>query len=73
MNNNKIIWVKIFYRVLKNDIEKAKERIDSVPKKHPFDLRYQTCVGEIDWESCSKVLDVDEKRKYLMNGWEAKK
>ncbi|ETJ41272.1 Helicase protein, partial [human gut metagenome] len=35
--------------------------------------RYQTCVGEIDWESCSKVLDVDEKRKYLMNGWEAKK
>ena len=24
-----------------NDIEKAKEKIDAVPKKHPFDLRYQ--------------------------------
>ena len=63
------VWIDVAL----NDIEKAKERIDSVPKKHPFDLRYQTCVGEIDWESCSKVLDVDEKRKYLMNGWETKK
>ena len=63
------VWIDVAL----NDIEKAKEKIDAVPKKHPFDLRYQTCVGEIDWESCSKVLDVDEKRKYLMNGWEAKK
>lgn len=59
------VWIDIAL----NDIEKAKEKIDSVPKQHPFDLRYQTCVGKVDWESCSTVLDAIEKRKYLMNGW----
>lgn len=59
------VWIDIAL----NDIEKAKERIDSVPDKHPFDLRYQTCVGKVDWESCSTVLAATEKRKYLMNGW----
>lgn len=59
------VWIDVAL----NDIEKAKERLDSVPEKHPFDLRYQSCVGSIDWESCSSVLDTDEKRKYLMNGW----
>ena len=59
------VWIDVAL----NDIERAKERLDSVPVKHPFDLRYQSCVGEVDWESCSRVLDVDEKRKYLMNGW----
>ncbi len=59
------VWIDVAL----NDIQKAKEKIDAVPKQHPFDLRYQTCVGTVDWESCSTVLDSKEKRKYLMNGW----
>ena len=59
------VWIDIAL----NDIEKAKERIDLVPDRHPFDLRYQICVGEVNWESCSTVLDSIEKRKYLTNGW----
>lgn len=60
------VWIDVAL----NDIEKAKERINAVPKKHPFDLRYQSCVGNIDWDSCSRVLDIMEKRKYLMSGWD---
>ena len=59
------VWIDVAL----NDMQKAKEKIDAVPKQHPFDLRYQICVGTVDWESCSTVLDCKEKRKYLMNGW----
>lgn len=59
------VWIDVAL----NDIEKAKERINAVPKKHPFNLRYQNCVSSVDWESCSRILDITEKRKYLTNGW----
>lgn len=59
------VWIDVAL----NDIEKAKEKINVVPDQHPFDLRYQRCVGSVDWESCSTVLDIREKRKYLMSGW----
>lgn len=59
------VWIDVAL----NEIEKAKERIDAVPKKHPFNLRYQSCVSSVDWESCSRVLDITEKRKHLTNGW----
>lgn len=59
------VWIDVAL----NDIERAKERINAVPKKHPFDLRYQISISSIDWESCTRVLDTIEKKKYLMNGW----
>ncbi|MGO1652995.1 phospholipase D-like domain-containing anti-phage protein [Senegalia sp. (in: firmicutes)] len=49
--------------------DKAFEIIDNVPKKHPFENRYNIGVNHIDWESCSEVLDKKEKRKYLEMGW----
>jgi len=47
----------------------AKQKIDAMPKQHPFELRYHVNVGKVDWESCAKVLDSREKRKHLMAGW----
>lgn len=59
------VWIE----VAKGEIESAKQIIDNVPKKHPFENRYNTGVGNIDWESCTKVLDKKEKRKYFEKGW----
>lgn len=58
------VWIDI----ANGEIEKAKKLIDSVKPKHPFDERYNQ-ISEIDWESCSKVLNADEKIKILMNKW----
>jgi hypothetical protein len=46
----------------------AQRVIDAVPKVHPFDLRY-TQVEPIDWEACQQVLDAQEKRRVLSEGW----
>ncbi|MEH7076211.1 phospholipase D-like domain-containing anti-phage protein [Neobacillus drentensis] len=59
------VWVDI----AQNDIEKAKQRINEVPQKHPFENRYNNSIEKIDWESCSKVLDKKEMRKYFEQGW----
>lgn len=62
------VWVDVAL----NDIDEAKKKIDEVPKQNPFELRYHVHIGKVDWESCAKVLDNNEKRKYLMNGWNSK-
>ncbi|MDK2821468.1 MAG: hypothetical protein PWP31_1433 [Clostridia bacterium] len=59
------VWVDVAL----SQEEEARKKIDEVPKQHPFELRYHVHVGKVDWESCTKVLDGREKRKYLMNGW----
>ncbi|PRR70129.1 phospholipase D-like domain-containing anti-phage protein [Clostridium thermopalmarium] len=59
------VWVKVAV----NEVEEARKKIDEIPKQHPFELRYHVHVGKVDWESCEKVLDSKEKRKYLMTGW----
>ena len=59
------VWINVAL----NDIKRAEEIIDAVPKQHPFALRYQQEMERIDWDSCSKVLEKTEKRKFLMNYW----
>lgn len=58
------VWIK----VAAGEMEKAKQTIDRVPKKHPFQLRYHE-VGKVDWESCAKVLEAGVKRDVLTRGW----
>jgi SNF2 family DNA or RNA helicase len=62
------VWINVAV----NEIEKAKQLIDAIPKKHPFEIRYQENIGNIDWESCSEVLDNEERKKFLMQGWDEK-
>ena len=59
------VWIKIAL----GEEEEAMKLIDGVPKKHPFENRYNKEVKHIDWESCSKVLDNVEKRRFLKKGW----
>ncbi len=36
--------------------ERAKEVIDELPDRHPFEMKYDR-IEHVDWESCSRVLD----------------
>ncbi|GAB1432265.1 phospholipase D-like domain-containing protein [Spirochaetota bacterium] len=60
------VWIDVAL----NDIEKAKERINGIPKQNPFTIKYETktSVSE-NWEASSLVLDHDEKLKKLLAGW----
>ena len=58
------VWVEVAL----GEMEQAKQTIDSVPNKHPFELRYHE-VGRVDWESCARVLDDAAKRQSLTRGW----
>ncbi|MDM8541741.1 phospholipase D-like domain-containing protein [Desulfococcaceae bacterium HSG9] len=58
------VWIEIAI----GKIENAKKLIDSVKPDNPFDERYNR-ISAIDWESCSKVLNADEKMRVLMNKW----
>ena len=44
------------------DIQKAKETIDALPKEHPFEIKYHH-IESVNWESCSKVLNDEERKK----------
>ena len=48
--------------------ERAKKLIDNIRPKHPFDKRYSK-VENINWESCSRVLNESEKLSVLKKGW----
>ena len=58
------VWVEVAL----GEMEQAKQTIDRVPNKHPFELRYHE-VGRVDWESCARVLDDAAKRQSLTRGW----
>jgi hypothetical protein len=40
----------------------------AVPKRHPFEMRYDR-VGNVDWESCSRVPDSASQLEALRKGW----
>jgi biotin synthase-like enzyme len=58
------VWIDI----VNGEIEKAKKLIDSVKPRHPFDERYNR-INKIDWETCSKVLNTEDKMKILKSSW----
>ncbi len=60
------VWIAL----AQNDEKRAEEAINKVPKRHPFELKYEQNVPKTeDWQSCTFVLDKDEKLKELMKGW----
>ena len=58
------VWV---YLAL-GEIEQAKKTINSIQKQHPFEIKYNQ-VNKVPWESCERVLDSADRRKYLTMGW----
>lgn len=59
------VWINIAI----GEKEKALEIIDEVPEVHPFENRYNMGVDHVDWETCSRVLDKQEKRSYFEKSW----
>ena len=60
------VWIA----VAQNDEQKAQEAINKVPDKHPFELKYEQNIPKTqDWQSCTLVLDKEEKMKELMKPW----
>jgi superfamily II DNA/RNA helicase len=58
------VWVN----VAMDKIEDARRTIAAVPPRHPFEIRYDT-IKKIEWESCAKVLDDTERKKFMLKGW----
>jgi len=52
-------------------IEEAENRINAVPERHPFDIKYNTDanVTGARWEECSNVLNTNDRYEYLKQGW----
>jgi superfamily II DNA or RNA helicase len=60
------VWIAM----AQNDEKRALEAINKVPRKHPFELKYEQHIPKTeDWQSCAYVLDKSEKVKELMRGW----
>ncbi|NEX19066.1 helicase SNF2 [Thiorhodococcus mannitoliphagus] len=58
------VWVDVAL----GQINAALKTIDAVPRKHPFQLRYQG-VEKVDWEGCAEVLSAEERKRFLTRGW----
>ncbi len=65
VNESLTAW-RLNYELLWED-EAAKRTIDAVPKRHPFQLRYHR-VEKVDWEGCTRVLDSEERKRFLARG-----
>jgi superfamily II DNA or RNA helicase len=57
-------WIDVAF----DRIEEARHVIDSVPTKHPFEMRYEQ-IDPVDWESCTDVLEDGARRERLSEGW----
>jgi hypothetical protein len=48
--------------------ERAKQVIDEVPQRHPFEMKYDR-IENVNWESCSRVLDSVSQLEVLQKSW----
>lgn len=62
------ILEEVWIDVALGQVERAKRTIDTVPRQHPFKLRYHR-VESVDWESCATVLNSQDRRAFLTRGW----
>jgi len=58
------VWVDVAL----GQVERVKRTIDTVPRQHPFKLRYHR-VESVNWESCATVLNSQDRRAFLARGW----
>ena len=54
------VWIK----VAEGKIERAKQIIDGLPEKHPFDIRWNK-IEKVAWEGCARVLEATDRQSYL--------
>jgi superfamily II DNA or RNA helicase len=61
------VWIDI----ARNNEAAAEKKIDEVPEEHPFIDKYDR-IANVDWESCSVVLDAQTQLNALMRGWDGR-
>ena len=59
------VWINVAL----DEIEEAERVIEKIPEVHPFEIRYEKSLGNINWEGCSTVLDSAERKSVLSKGW----
>jgi superfamily II DNA or RNA helicase len=50
------------------DLEAAKQTINAIPSRHPFELRYHK-LEKVHWDTCHKVLNSTARKHYLSDSW----
>ena len=50
-------------------VAEAKRKIEEVPQRHPFELRYANDVPATTWEHCTQVLDRHDVLRTLKQAW----
>jgi hypothetical protein len=58
------VWIDVAL----GQLEQAKHRIDTVPTRHPFEIKYHR-IDKVPWESCATVLDATNRQQWLSRGW----
>jgi hypothetical protein len=58
------VWVEVAI----GNRKQAEELINAVPERNPFELRYDR-IETVDFESCSEVLNAEEAKLKLREGW----
>ena len=51
------------------EIEAARQTIDALPRHHPFEIKYHQKIEKVNWESCARALDAEERKRFLLRGW----
>ena len=51
------------------EIDEARRRIDEVPLRHPFDIRYAQDLQRRRWERCVQVSDQFDVARVLSAAW----
>jgi ERCC4-related helicase len=60
------VWIA----VARNDNAAAELKINELPQRNPFALKYEETIPDCgDWEKCSVVLDKGEETRELLRGW----
>lgn len=59
------VWVDIAV----GNIKEAEKKINAMPEKHPFEIKYRNQVKHIDWESCVNILSQNDIYDKLVRQW----
>lgn len=59
------VWIDVAV----GNIEEAKKRINSLPMKHPFAIKYHDNIKSVNWESCIAVLNKKDIKRKMMEQW----
>lgn len=63
------VWIDVARR----NEEEADRRIEELPEERPFLDKYDRIPENVDWESCSTVLDSQTQLDALMRAWDGRK